>query len=380
MTMTQSYVEAPAVSARLAGMEPVVHGGLSLEELVRQGLDPADAIDLSSNVSPYGPPPAVHGILAGVIFDRYPEPTARAMREAIAALLDVEPEQVVAGNGSVELIYLLAQVYLDPGDRALVIGPTFGEYTAAARFCGAEVIEYRARPEDGFVPDLDVISALIAIHRPRLVFCCNPNNPTGQALGEAATRALLDATAAHGGLLVLDEAYRALADDHVLSWDTRRLLGYGPVVLLRSLTKDYAVPGLRLGYAVSLPVVGRALNALRIPWSVNVFAEAVGRRLLSEMDYLAAMRARLAHDKSYLRAALDGIGARHLPSVANYSLIAVGDGARTARDCRRALLRDGLIVRDCTSFGLPEYIRVCVHERRATDRLARGLQAWQGAA
>ena len=105
------------------------------------------------------------------------------MREAMAHQLGVEPEQVVAGNGSVELIYLLTQVYLDPGDRALVIGPTFGEYASAIRFCGAEAVEYRARAQDGFRPDLEAILALIRTWRPKLVSCCNPTIRSGKCWG-----------------------------------------------------------------------------------------------------------------------------------------------------------------------------------------------------
>ena len=369
--------EAPSVSARVAGLAPIAHGGVSLEELVRQGLDPADVIDLSTNVNPFGPPPSVAAILADVTLDRYPDPSATAMREAIAAHLGVEPEQVVAGNGSIEIIYLLAQAYLDPGDRALVIGPTFGEYASAAAFCGAEVVEVRARAEDGFRPDVGTVRARIRALRPKLVFCCNPNNPTGQLLGEAAVRDLMEAAGDAGGMLVLDEAYLPLADEGAVDWQSLDLLERGPVVLLRSLTKDYALPGLRLGYAVTSPGVGRALNELRIPWGVNSFAQEVGRRLLDETAYLARCRARLAVEKAYLLRCLAGIGESPVPSAVNYCLIRVGDRARTAGDCRRALLGHGLIVRDCASFGLPDHIRVSLHSREAADRLTRGLEAWR---
>jgi histidinol-phosphate aminotransferase len=377
MIETELVGALPSVSARVAGLEPVSHGGASTADLVRQGIDPAaiaDLVDLSTNVHSYGPPASVAATVARVSLEHYPDANAATMREAMAHQLGVEPEQVVAGNGSVELIYLLAQVYLDPGDGALIIGPTFSEYASAIRFCGAEAVEYQAPEQHGFRPDLDAILGLIRTRRPKLVFCCNPNNPTGQVLGEAEVRALMESVARVGGLLVLDEAYRPLADDGVFTWRSVDLLESGPVVLLRSVTKDYAVPGLRLGYAVAPVGVAQTLNAVRLPWGVNVFAEAVGRTLLTETTYLDSCRARLAQDKAYLLAALDEIDASYIPSTTNFCLIRVGG---TARACRQALLQSGVVVRDCTNFGLPDYIRVSVHSRRATDRLMRGLAEWQ---
>jgi histidinol-phosphate aminotransferase len=377
MIATELERALPSVSARVAGLEPVSHGGASAADLVRQGIDPAsvaDLLDLSTNVHSYGPPPSIAETLARVSLEHYPDANAATMREAMARQLGVKPEQVVAGNGSVELIYLLANVYLDPGDRALVIGPTFSEYASAIRFCGAEAVEYRPAEQHRFKPDLETILEMIQTHQPKLVFCCNPNNPTGQVLGEAEVRALMESAGRVGGLLVLDEAYLPLADQGVFTWSSVDLLESGPVVLLRSVTKDYAVPGLRLGYALAPVGVGQTLNGVRLPWGVNAFAEAVGRTLLTETAYLDNCRARLARDKAYLLEALTGIGARFVPSTTNFCLIRV-DG--TARACRQALLKYGVIVRDCTNFGLPDHIRVSVHSRRATDRLIRGLAAWQ---
>jgi histidinol-phosphate aminotransferase len=377
MIATELVGALPCVSTRVAALEPVSHGGASAADLVRQGIDAAsitDLIDLSTNVHSYGPPASVAATLAHVSLERYPDANAATMRQAMAHQLGVESEQLVAGNGSVELIYLLAHVYLDPWDRALVIGPTFSEYASATRFCGAEVVEYRAPEQHGFRPDLETILALIRTRRPKLVFCCNPNNPTGRVLAQAEVCALMECTGRVGGLLVLDEAYLPLADDGVFNWQSVDLLESGPVVLVRSVTKDYAVPGLRLGYALAPIGVGQTLNAVRLPWGVNAFAEAVGRTLLTETAYVDSCRARLAQDKGYLLEALTSIRAPYIPSTTNFCLIRVGG---TAPACREALLEYGVIVRDCTSFGLPEYIRVSVQGRRATDRLTRGLAEWQ---
>ena len=155
----------------------------------------------------------------------------------MAAAHDVPPEQVLAGNGSVELIWLLSQVYLGPNDPVLVVGPTFGEYEAGARRVGAVVTQVDATEAAGFVPDLDRIAATIRETDPRLVFLCNPNNPTGQVLSPDEIRGLLAALG--DGLLVIDEAYVELADG------VESVVGLLPedrrLVVLRSLTKSHGL-------------------------------------------------------------------------------------------------------------------------------------------
>jgi L-threonine-O-3-phosphate decarboxylase len=348
----------------LAGLEPVVHGGVSAAELAALGRSPEAVLDFSVNINPLGPPPAVVAAVRQACWTSYPDDGVPALRRALARRDGVSEQQVVVGNGSVELLWLIAIAFLAPSEPVVVVGPTFGEYARAARIAGAVVREYRAPPERDFAIDTTAVSALARAVQARVLFLANPNNPTGallsaSVLGELAAR--FPTT-----LLVIDEAYRAFVDDPP---DSRALLERENVILLRSLTKEYALPGLRLGYALAAASLARVLDAVRPPWNVNAVAAAAGLAALAESDYRERTRAVVREARAYLEAELRRRGFRVVPSAANYLLVEVGDGARL----RAALLARGICVRDCASFGLPGFIRIGVRTRSDCARLIAAL-------
>ncbi len=353
-------------------LTPAVHGGPDYAELAALGLSPDEVIDFSVNANPYGPSPQVRAALTEVPFDRYPDAQAIALRERLTQVHRLTPDHIIVGNGTAELIWLLGLAYLQWGDPVVIIGPTFGEYRAAAELMGAEVVEYRARAAADFQPDVSAMEALIGRQRPRLTFLCNPNNPTGVYLAPEAVEAL--AAACGEGLLVVDEAYRAFVAG---PWPSeplvKRGLGLSPaesnVVLLRSMTKDHALAGLRLGYALASPEVVATLKKVQPSWSVNAAAQAAGLAALSDEDHLRETLPRIAEAKAYLVEQLICLGLRVIPSAANFLLVEVGDG----RGLRRKLLSHGLMVRDCTSFGLPEYVRIAARWMEECRRLIKTL-------
>lgn len=370
--------KTPRLSTRLQSLSQVGHGGVDGAELTRHLVSTEGVVDLSANMNPYGPPPSVLQVAAQVQPGNPIAGRSALLREAIANELRLMPDSIVAGNGSVELIYGLAQVYLDPGDRVLVVGPASGEYAQASRLCGAKVVEYRARPEANFQPDLAAILALIKEHTPKLVFVSNPNNPTGQRLSESQLTALMEAAGDEGGMLVLDETYANLTDPLPEGEETNSLdLVYGGnLTIVRSLTKEFGLPGLRLGYTVAPPQVGRALQLVRPSWNVNAYAQEIGRVLMGEGSYLAVARGRLAQDKAYLLEKLAELELTPVPSAANFVLLKVGDKEGDGAECRHLLLKQQVIVRDCTCFGLTNFIRVSVGPAAATDRLMPELKKW----
>ena len=165
----------------------------------------------------------------------------------------------------------------------------------------------------------------------------------------------------------MDDAYVPLSD---CPWDSRPLLDRGNVVLLRSLTKDHALAGVRLGYLVAQPEVVTRVRALQHVWSVNAVAQAAGRAALDDDAHVAAARKLIGEAKAYLLAELQAMGLPAVPSAANFLLVRVGN----ARDIRGALLRRGVAVRDCASFSLPDYIRVALRKPEECARLVQSLR------
>lgn len=345
---------------------PVVHGGLDQAELERLGLRAEDVLDFSVSTNPLGPSPAALAAARGAAVGRYPDRQSLELRRALAADLGVAVEQTLVGNGSAELIWLLALAFRGPNRPAFVLEPTFGDYRAAARLLGAEVAEWRARPGDRFRVDVAAVADALRRLQPRLAFVCNPNNPTGTWLTAAELAEL--AAALGDGLLVVDEAYLDLSgrDSPALP-----LLEGGRVVLLRSMTKDYGLPGLRLGFAVALAGVIRALAAAQPPWSVNAAAQAAGLAALGDRAHVAAGRRAAAEARAYLVPRLEALGYRCLASVTNFWLVEVGDAAAL----RQRLLRHGIMVRDCSSFGLPSFIRLAARPLAECRRLVEAILA-----
>ena len=346
-------------------MAPCPHGSIADAELLELGLERSAVIDFSASTNPLGPSPRVGEALATLAVGRYPDDDAVAVRQALATQTGLDSSCLLAGNGSSELIWLLALAYLDPGDRVLVVGPTFGEYARAARIGGAAVTEWRADAATGFRPDVPVLCAIIQRLKPRIIFLCNPNNPTGVLLRRAEIERLLSATT---GLLVLDEAYIGFVEEPP---ETLDLIHDGRLAVLRSLTKDYALTGLRLGYVAASPAVIDALRQVRPPWTVNAAAQAAGIAALADIAHLGRSLAVLAEAKASLLAELSRLGLHVTPPAANFLLVAVGDGAAF----RRQLLHQGCVLRDCASFGLPAHVRIGVRTLPECRRLVGAIAA-----
>ncbi len=340
------------------------HGGINPRELERLGIPAAGLLDFSVNSNPFGPSPRVLEALRAVDVCAYPDRYCSALTDLLAAANRVARGQVLAGNGSSELIWLTARAFLSPGDTVVIIGPAFGEYRRACESLGAKVVELRA-PEPSFKPPLEATAGFIEQHRPRLVFLCNPNNPTGAFLRQAELLGVV-AACGNGAVLVLDEAYRAFADGEFFAG-----LPGDNCLVLRSMTKDFALAGLRLGYALGDRQRIDRLRALQPAWSVNAMALAAGAAAVEDIDYYRGTLFELRKLMKAFFASIREAGFDAPPSAVHYGLVQAG---MPARELRLKLLAEYAIqVRDCASFGLPDYIRVSTRRLEENLKFLRAL-------
>ena len=355
-----------------------VHGGIKEAELRALGLRLEECLDFSASVSPLGPPGGVAEAIAAVDLTAYPDPHCLALTETIAAHhVDdgVSIANVIVGNGSTEIIHLLTRAWIgsppeDCAPSALLLTPTYGEYDGAVRISGGTVTTLTAtRCSEGFSWDTSAVCAAIAAERPSLTFICNPNNPTGVLMGREQLATIADAAAAVSGLLVVDEAYINLSERRAVADVISLAAGHGSVIALRSMTKDYALTALRLGYAVASEEVIARLAALQPDWSVNGLAQAAGLVAIADEAYLARARRAVVASRDCVVERLSALGIRCYPAEANFVLAQVGDAA----DLRDRLAQRGLFVRDCASFGLPDCIRIGLRPVADCIRLADAI-------
>ena len=333
----------------LARLQKCAHGGINYSEFKELGINPNNVLDFSVSTNPFMPPPGIREMMRNIPIESYPDSHCMELTSQLAERLKISPENIIVGSGTTELIRLIALAYVRQRDSVLILGPTYGEYEVACRIQGARVINFRALEENDFKPDISEVVKILRERRPRMVFICNPNNPTGKYLSRAEIETVLKSCG--DTLLVLDEAYATFA---VKAWSPLDLIERENVIVLRSMTKDYGLPGLRLGYALANRDIIDTLRAVIPPWSVNIVAQEAGKAVLKQDGYLSETLEKVRESKRYLVNALSELGFTVVPSDAHYFLVKAGDAAA----CRRALLQRGLQVRDCTSFGLPQYIRI----------------------
>jgi histidinol-phosphate aminotransferase len=349
----------------IAKLDPDKHGGLNYAELKKYHVEPNDVIDFSVCTNPFGPPAGVRQAIKKVKIDQYPDSDATELIDLLAKKTGVTVSNIVAGNGTTELIRLVTQAYLGPGDRVLMSQPTYAEYQTASKLAGARVIIQKLAEKEDFRLNIEETLDLVKKHQPKVIFICNPNNPTGQYLNEDEILKILNMAA--DSLIILDEAYIRFTGRKP---NAAGLIKKGNLMILRSMTKDYALPGLRLGYALACEPIITILKKIKPPWNVNASAQLAGSYVLQHEDHCEDQINRLNKIRNYLISELKTMGLVPLPTEANFFLVKV----RNAASMRNALLRKGILVRDCASFGLPDYIRIATRTRPECRRLMDALK------
>lgn len=338
---------------------------LPLEEFARNlGIEPSAVVKLDQNENPFGPSPRVREALARFDwFHVYPDPEQRELRQRLAGYVGAPAEQIVAGNGSDELIEILFRLFVEPGDRVLSVSPTFGYYDTAARVAGAEYITVPRGPRFEIDPDAVVAAAT---DRTKVVLVASPNNPTGNATPLATIRRLLDLDA----LVVVDEAYFEFSG--LTALDLVRA-GAENLVILRTFSKWAGLAGLRLGYGIFPPALVAAVNAVKPPYSVNQAAVVAGLASLDDVAYLRSLVQTILAERDRLRVGLEASGfLSPYPTDANFILCDVV--GRSAAEVQRELERRAILTRRYASPRLENCLRISVGRPEGNERLLAALR------
>jgi len=352
---------------------PVYQPGRPIAEVARElELPERRIIKLASNENPLGPSPAALAALkrAARQIHLYPDGNAFYLKQKLAANLQVNPANLVLGNGSNDIIEFLGHALMEPGDDVIVSEFCFAIYPIVARLLGANVITVPAKNHGHDLPAMG--NAITA--RTKVIFVANPNNPTGTFAPPEEVRRLIETTPAHV-VLVMDEAYIEFLEE---SLDLVPLVRSGEkpnLILMRTFSKIHGLAGLRLGYGIGHPEFIAGLEKIRQPFNINSLAQAAGLAALDDLEHVRKTRENNFQGRKFLENAFAQMGLPFVPSFANFVLVQVGQGQRVFEEMQK----HGVITRPMGGYQLPEWIRLSVgtprENQRAIKTLKRALKA-----
>lgn len=355
-------------------LEQFGHGGdlRTAEEIY--GIAADEWLDFSSNMNPAGPPEAVAELMRERWKEivHYPDPAVRGLRAKLAEKYGVPAESILVGNGAAELIDLVVRV-LQPASTVLA-RPSFSEYEEAVMKINGRLDEIQLAAADGFLLKEAAVQQLAAgaAEDGRAWFLGHPNNPTGRLLPSDTLQALVDSQAQ----LILDEAFIDFVPDEARHSLIRVAAESRRVIVIRSMTKFYAVPGIRLGFLVAHPEVVRRLQTLQTQWSVNFLAQLIGEAVLEDEAYARQTRDWLLRERPWLSEQLRGLGLHVVPSDVNFLLASLpADAGLDVLQLQRLMAAKGILIRDASLFnGLnTSYFRIAVRLRHENERLITAL-------
>lgn len=352
-------------------MKRFVHGGNIYEDI------PADGwLDFSANINPLGLPASAREAIALHIGDviHYPDPAARRLRQALSSSYDVAPDALVLGNGAAELFYLFFQTFRP--QRTILPVPSFSEYERAALAAGSSVTYFQLDAQEDFRLDGEKLRA--ALPEQGCAVVGNPNNPTGTLLTREELMQLADAAAARKTWLLVDESFLDfLPDDAPYSLlDAAAEKPY--LFVIRSLTKFFALPGLRLGFGAASPSAVQAMERGKDVWNVNLLAQEAGAAALQDHAYAEESRGLVAEERRFLCSRLASLpGVRVYPTQVNFLLLDIRGTHLSSTELTARMRREGVLIRDCGNYpGLDgrSYVRLAVRQHEENVKLLERLE------
>ncbi|UFJ42769.1 histidinol-phosphate transaminase [Brevibacillus humidisoli] len=346
---------------------PIYQPGKPIDEVKRE-LGLTEVIKLASNENPFGCSPKVKEALAAELntLAVYPDGGSMQLREELAAFLQVDPSQLIFGNGSDEIVLMISRAYLSEGTNTVMATPTFSQYRSNAKIEGAELIEVPLK--DG-VHDLDAMAEAIN-SQTRVVWVCNPNNPSGTIVTESELLAFLDKVP-RDVLVVMDEAYYeyVVAEDYP---QTIPLLDkYPNLIILRTFSKIYGLAALRIGYGVAHANIVGHLNHVREPFNTSSLAQAAARTALTDQEFVRSCREQNRINLKRMTDKFDELGLDYFPTQTNFVLVNMKEDSDVVF---RKLLAQGLIVRSGNALGFPGYQRITVGTAEQNDKLLTAVE------
>lgn len=351
------------------GLHPY-EAGKPVEELERE-LGIRDIIKLASNENPLGPSDKAMAAVQQALKDttRYPDSSGFRLKAALQRHYGLASDQLTLGNGSNDVLELIARAFLQPGDEVIFSQYAFAVYPIVTQACGAKAV---VTPAQDYGHDLQAMAAAIS-DRTRLVFIANPNNPTGTALMRDELEAFL-AAVPERVIVVLDEAYTEYVDLPDFPDGLELLPRYPNLVVTRTFSKAWGLAGLRVGFAAANPQITDLLNRVRQPFNVSHLALAAAEAVLDDSDYLERSVALNRSGMLQLERGLEQLGVDYIPSFGNFI---TADMARPAQPLFQALLHEGVIVRPLAGYQMPRHLRISIglaeENERCLDALKRVL-------
>ncbi|MDO4540986.1 MAG: histidinol-phosphate transaminase, partial [Syntrophomonadaceae bacterium] len=327
-----------------------------------------DVIKLASNENPLGPSALAKAAVAAVLAEMhmYPDGSCFRLRNALAAHYGIKPSCFMLGNGSDELLKILAETFLDPGDEVIIAAPTFSEYEFVAKIMGAVTVKI---PLKAFRHDLPAMAAAIT-PATKMIIICNPNNPTGSVVSRQETEEFM-ARVPDDVLVVFDEAYGEYVTSPAYASGLEWVMKGRNAVVLHTFSKLYGLAALRIGYGMSNEAIVAAADRVTEPFNVNMPAQIAAEAALADVEHRENSRRVNEEGKAYLYKNFAAMGLDYVPTEANFIFVDLGMDCQAAF---KALLRRGVIVRTGDVFGYPRHIRVTVGTAEENERFIRNLQ------
>lgn len=348
------------------------HGGDVWNAHNEWGIPLESILDFSANINPLGPSPhALQAIKEHLpLIRHYPEPDSGTLKNDLARWLVIEPEQLVLGNGGSELIYLLARMFFKK--RILLLAPCFSEYGKGV--LNPRFEHFFLNAEQAF--QLPVKSLCLRIEHNDLIFIGNPNNPTGSLFERSPLLEVVEQAARKDATVIIDEAFLDFAGDYKKSLRDRVVV-HSNLIIVSSLTKFFAIPGLRLGYAIAHPRTAASMELLLPSWRVNLLAAAAARASLSDAMYIENTVRTVQKEREFLERELSCLGLTVYSGVSNFLLLGADEKKGiTSREVQQQLGPQGILIRVCDNFVnlSPYHFRIAVKNRPENLRLLNALK------